>query len=66
MDTVAHFYYSLQTAREYGWGKTPTGVTSLVNSSSALNHDTVVGCAKLHHGIAGGCAAKFETPYWHG
>eukprot|EP00959_Pyramimonas_sp_CCMP1952_P205164 4290247-Pyramimonas_sp.AAC.1 len=66
MDTVIYVYDSLQTARECGWDKTPTGVMSLVNSSSAPNHDTVAGCTKSHHGIAGGGAAKFEIPYWYG
>eukprot|EP00959_Pyramimonas_sp_CCMP1952_P295099 6172049-Pyramimonas_sp.AAC.1 len=42
MDTVTCFYYSLQTARECGWGKTPTGIVCSVNFSSAPNHDTVV------------------------
>eukprot|EP00959_Pyramimonas_sp_CCMP1952_P202667 4238031-Pyramimonas_sp.AAC.1 len=55
-----------QTARACGWGKTPTGVMSLVNPPSAPNHDTVVGCTKSHYGIAGGCAAKFENLYWYG
>eukprot|EP00959_Pyramimonas_sp_CCMP1952_P221960 4640440-Pyramimonas_sp.AAC.1 len=66
MGLVTYFYYSPQTARECGWDKTPTGVMSPVNYSSAPNHDTVVGCAKSHRGIAGGCAATFANPSWCG
>eukprot|EP00959_Pyramimonas_sp_CCMP1952_P431374 9034487-Pyramimonas_sp.AAC.1 len=66
MGAATFLYYSPQTARECSWDNAPTGVVSFVNSSSAPNHDTVVGCTKSHRGIAGGCAATFENPYWHG
>eukprot|EP00959_Pyramimonas_sp_CCMP1952_P394111 8257838-Pyramimonas_sp.AAC.1 len=63
-DTSTYFYDSFQTARECH--KTPTGVMSPVNPPSVPNHDTVVVCVTSHHGLAGGCAAKFENPRWHG
>eukprot|EP00959_Pyramimonas_sp_CCMP1952_P383223 8030018-Pyramimonas_sp.AAC.1 len=41
MGPVTYVYFSLQTARDCGWDKTPTGVMSFENSSFASNHDTV-------------------------
>eukprot|EP00959_Pyramimonas_sp_CCMP1952_P412169 8636950-Pyramimonas_sp.AAC.1 len=39
---------------------------NLVSPPFAPDHDTVVGCTQSHHGIAGGCVAKFEKLFWHG
>eukprot|EP00959_Pyramimonas_sp_CCMP1952_P155474 3252670-Pyramimonas_sp.AAC.1 len=66
MDTVTDFYDSPHTARGCVWDKTLTGAMSFVISSSALVHDTVVGCAKSRRGISGVCATAFENPRLHG